>query len=145
MSDAPLDQLPVEFLCRVEFDTASPPPAYLAGAPTGTRVIVTAAGGRFEGPRLSGAVVPPGGDWATACPDGSMRLDVRSLWRTDDGADVLVTYTGIGVPGPDGLELRTAPRFETGDERYAWLNHVQAVGLGRLAPPGVVYDLYQLL
>jgi len=28
----------------------------------------------------------------------------------------------------------TSPRFETGDERYAWVNHVIAVAEGRVLP-----------
>ncbi len=35
--------------------------------------------------------------------------------------------------------------FETGDERYAWLNDIQAVGVGKTVPGGVEYDVYQLL
>ena len=35
--------------------------------------------------------------------------------------------------------------FETGDERYAWLNNIQAVGIGGLDGTDVVYDIYELL
>lgn len=35
--------------------------------------------------------------------------------------------------------------FETGDERYAWLNDIQAVGVGKTVPGGGEYDVYQLL
>ena len=140
----PLTELPVDFLCRVEFDTSSTPVVFIRGGPEGTRVRVSATSGRFEGPRLRGEVVPPGGDWATAAADGSSRVDGRTLWRTDDGAEIVVTYNGVGVTGNDSCKLRTAPRFQTGDDRYAWLNLVQAVGRGRMEPPGVVYDLYTL-
>ena len=68
------------------------------------------------------------------------------MLKTHDGAEILATYTGIGQTQPDGnLEIRTAPLFETGDERYVWLNDVQAVGVGRTVPGGVTYDLYQLM
>ncbi|RTL67945.1 MAG: DUF3237 family protein [Pseudonocardiaceae bacterium] len=30
------------------------------------------------------------------------------------------------------LTIYVAPRFETGDERHGWLNHVQAIGKGTL-------------
>jgi len=43
-----------------------------------------------------------------------------------------MTYGGVGLDG--GARLRTAPRFETGDERYLWLNALQAVGLGSPLP-----------
>jgi hypothetical protein len=37
-----------------------------------------------------------------------------------------------------------APLFETGDERYAWLNSIQAVGIGTAGAEGVDYDIYAL-
>ena len=57
-----------------------------------------------------------------------------------------MTYQGIGTPQGDGtLSARTAPMFETGSERYAWLNDVQAVGIGALEGDDVNYDVYRLL
>ena len=44
--------------------------------------------------------------------------------------------------GPDRYCFRTNPLFETGDERYAWLNHVVAVGKGRTGDNGVIYDVF---
>ena len=69
---------------------------------------------------MKGTVKGPGGDWVTSRPDGSALLDVRLLLETDDGAVILMQYKGILTEG--GARLRTAPLFETGDERYAWLN-----------------------
>ena len=42
------------------------------------------------------------------------------------------------------LQLRTAPLFEAGDERYAWLNTVQAVGIGTSKSGSVSYQVYAL-
>ena len=68
-----------------------------------------------------------------------MRLNLR----TDDGADIFISYTGIGTPDGDGLfNIRTAPTFQTGDPRYAWLNNALGVGIGKSNPTGVVYDIY---
>ena len=40
----------------------------------------------------------------------------------------------------------TAPTFQTGDERYAWLNKIQAVGAGYLGEDGVLtYSLYEVV
>ncbi|MGI9264476.1 MAG: DUF3237 family protein, partial [Gammaproteobacteria bacterium] len=36
----------------------------------------------------------------------------------------------------------TQPRFETGDERYAWLNRLVAVAQGKVVPGGVAYDVF---
>ena len=70
----------------------------------------------------------------TVRADGSMKVDVRLVLRTHDGADILMTYSGIATRDGDAMRtVRTAPLFETGDERYSWLNLVQAVAHGRPA------------
>jgi len=145
MSDpADVSALPVEFLGTLRASTESIP-AIAVGGPGGTRVTVTVTDVTFEGPRVS-AVGPEGvaaADWALVRSDGTIVLDVRLNLRTTDDADIYVTYTGIGVPDADGaMSIRTAPLFETGDERYAWLNNVQAVGIGRVTETGVEYDVY---
>ncbi len=135
----PAPELHPLFTMKVDTSMAS----LMGGVPGGgTRAIVSAGGGTFEGERLRGSLHGPGGDWAVVRPDGSMRLDVRVLLRTDDGADILMTYLGVGGPGG----LRTAPLFETGDERYAWLNDVQAVATGVVADDlsSVTYDVYEV-
>ena len=112
--------------------------------PQGTRTIVQVVGGRFEGPRLKGSVRTPAGDWITNRADGSYRLDVRLTLKTDDGAVILVTYNGIGQTTSAGASLRIAPLFETGDSRYVWLTHLQAVGVGERIGTTVKYDIYAL-
>jgi hypothetical protein len=112
--------------------------------PQGTRTIVPVVGGRFEGPRLKASVEGPAGDWITNRPDGTYRLDVRFTLRTDDGALILVTYNGIGQAMGTGASLRTAPLFETGDPRYAWLTRLQAIGVGERVGTTVKYEIYAL-
>ena len=133
--------LPVEHLFDLHLDGEIA--SLIPECPAGTRATVQVHGGTFRGPRLNGTVVGPGADWATVRADGSIRIDVRLLLRTDDGADIYMTYTGVGLDM--GAQLRTAPLFETGDERYAWLNKVQAVGTGSSADGSVVdYQVYAL-
>ena len=43
-----------------------------------------------------------------------------------------------------GAPVYATPRFETGDERYRWLNRVQAVGKGVLHGSTLTYELYEL-
>ncbi len=132
--------LPVEFLFSLTANTDTS--GIIARGPTGTRVIVDASTGTFEGPKMKGVVKGPGGDWLTIRPDGVWHLDVRVLLETDDGATILMQYTGIGVDG--GANIRTTPLFETGDERYVWLNSVQAVAHGSVGDGNVTYDVYAL-
>jgi hypothetical protein len=42
--------------------------------------------------------------------------------------------------------FRVAPVFETGAERYAWLNKILAVGVGERLPPNMVrYSIFEIL
>lgn len=112
------------------------------GGPFGNRVIAGISEGRWDGERLRGNIVGPGGDWAMPGPGGAMLLDVRQVVETDDGAVVYVTYRGRADRGRGTYTI--APTFETSDERYAWLNLVQAVGKGRLVEGRIVYDVYEV-
>lgn len=107
------------------------------------RVIGAIAHGRWDGERLSGDIVQPGGDWAIPSRDGQiMLLDVRQTLLTDDGALVYVTYQGRCDRGRGTYTV--APTFETDDERYDWLNGVQAVGQGRSDGDDIVYAMYEV-
>ena len=134
-------------------------PMRIGAGPTGSRVLVDVVGGLVEGPRIRGTLKGAGGDWALVASDGFSRLDVRIQIETDDGAFVYVQYHGLlelnatvkaAMKESGGTEyadqyFRTAPRFETGDERYAWLNQSVFVGEGRLIPEsGVEYRVYRL-
>jgi len=72
-----------------------------------------------------------------AGPEGTGTVDVRATLQTDDGAIIFVQYNGR-LDASQGLQFPmtayVAPLFETGDERYAWLNRIQAVG------KGIVYE-----
>ncbi len=46
--------------------------------------------------------------------------------------------------GLDPAVVYSAPLFETGDERYAWLNRIQAVVKGVISGTRVTYDIYEL-
>jgi hypothetical protein len=146
MSDS--TSLPARHIFSIEANVGTPPAQVVAG-PTGTRVIVSVSEGTFKGDRLSGTVAEgAGGDFAVFRPDGSLRLDVRLTLVTDDGARIYVTYNGVGTPNADGtLALRTAPTFEAPEGPHAWLNNVQAVGIGESNPAGgtLRYDVYELL
>ena len=136
--------------------TLSPASQPVGRGPVGERMIAEVTGGTFEGPRLKGEILTCGGDWILTGDDGFGRLDVRLTMKTDDGAHIYVQYGGLlefnekvqaAFADGSGTEygdayFMTQPRFETGDERYAWLNQLVAVGQGRLLPGGVAYDVY---
>jgi hypothetical protein len=140
-----LTSLPVRHILTLEgtLDTA-----HVITAPNGLRVAVAVREGTIRGERINGAVAPGvGGDFPLFRPDGSLRLDVRLVIITDDGVRIYVTYLGVGVPDASGgLTLRTAPTFEAPEGNYAWLNNVQAIGLGNSSPATgeLRYDIYEV-
>jgi len=140
----PLDSLPVEFLFRMEAKIGSV--TSVSPGPQGSRLVLGVAGGTFQGPKLEGNLLAgPGSEWATRRPDGTIKADVRLVLETNDGASILMTYNGIASEREGKSRVITGPLFETGDERYTWLNEIQAVGLGEPIESGVAYDVYRVL
>lgn len=137
----------VELVPLCTFTAIVKPPLMVGEGPAGTRMIIEVERVRIEGERLSGgAEGGPSGDWVVIGPGGVATLDVRFTFTTDDGALVYVQYGGRMDTAPPREErvIHVAPRFETSDPRYAWLNRVQAVGKGGFTPEGVVYELYEV-
>lgn len=112
------------------------------GIDSGLAIYNVPGGGWVKGPKINGELLAPGADWLNVMPGGSLRLDVRATIKTDDGALVYITYNGVISQTPevgerfmageamkaDDMYFLTAPTFRTSAEKYAWLNHVQAVG-----------------
>jgi hypothetical protein len=135
------------------------PPVAVGRGPLGTRTIFDVVGGHAEGPRLRGTFLASGADWILVDEGGVGRLDVRGTLATDDGAHVYIQYHGVlemnekvlgalskGEPTDYGDSyFMTQPRFETGDERYAWLNKLVTVAEGRVLPNAVEYRVYALV
>ena len=118
----------------------------LGETPFSRRVIGSIADGRWEGERIKGSMIGAGGDWAIPTAGHIMLLDVRQLVETDDGALVYLTYGGrLDLANrANGLHAMVGANFETGDERYAWLNGIQAVGQGRSIGDQVVYEMFEV-
>ena len=115
----------------------------LGSTPRGKLSIFPVTGGSFEGDRLRGKVLPGGGDWVTAMPDGTFELDLRVTLETDEGA--LVHMTLSGVRDDANNYFRTLPRFETAAPKYEFLNRMLAVGIGEIHPDGPVHAIEELL
>jgi len=139
------NQIDVEHLFTLTADVGDFSHALIAKGPAGTRLVAPVAGGSFEGPNIRGTIVPPGGDWVYARANRVIKVDVRLQLVTDDDEHILMQYQGIGHPQPDGTtQIRTAPLFETGAQKYAYLNDLQAVGIGTAEGDLVTYEIYRL-
>jgi len=130
----------------------------IGSTPAGGRRIVPISGGTFSGERLNGKVLPGGHDWVLDRSDGVMQIDVRLVLETDDDVLIYLNYqgrliaaaevkakiaTGANLNGLD-WSLTTVAKFECGDEQYAWLNDVIAVGIGAGSAFAPSYQIYQI-
>ena len=153
-AEGPTVSIETEYLGTLEAQFASDPPQAV-----GARIIVNVTGGTIQGPKINGTLVEPSGDWLMPMPDGSLRLDVRSTIKTNDGEFILVEYNGV-IVSPKEVSDRfskgevitakdeyflTAPRFTTASKNYDWLNKIQAVGkMVTISQKGVKYDLFMV-
>lgn len=131
----------------------------LGNSPLGLRRLDRLDKGHFRGPRIAAEIVPGGVDCLLGGVDGALRPDVRLLLQLEDGCPMLITYRGVRHGSADVMQqiargeqvpldsyyLRTALSFETASERYAWLNRIVAVGVGRREPGAAVYDVFEIL
>lgn len=152
------DQLAWEPLFALYLDVAYARAQKIGATPYGGRGIYPVDGGRFEGPRLKGVVLPGGVDWVLRRSDDATMIDVRLGLRTEDGADIAMSYTGLLWLSDAGRRqqrqdepvdyretyIRTTPRFETGDPRYLWINRVIAVANGGLDRGGPTYRVFAI-
>ena len=130
----------------------------LGETPQGRRRIIGITGGRFSGERLSGRVLPGGADWQLIRPDGVADLDARYTLETSDGALIYVRNRGYRHGSPEVIRklasgeavdpslyyMRTTPRFETGDPRYAWLNRIICVASGARRRTAVDLEVFEV-
>jgi hypothetical protein len=140
MHDMPIELVP---LCEVDVTLAEP--ILVGEGPAGLRLVGEVIAARATG-RLTGSLKGnAAADWLVV--HGAVAsLDVRVTMETDDGAVVFAQYNGR-MDMSEGLGAKpvyVAPRFETGDPRYAWLNLVQAVGKGRLDGTKLHYEWYEV-
>jgi hypothetical protein len=131
----PIDLVP---LCTATVslgETHNVSPTLVVGEITAVEV----AGERLQATLRS----PAAADWLEVSPQGYGVVDVRLTLETGDGALVHVDYNGR--LSFETMTALAAPTFHTGDERYLWLNAVQAVGKGTFTAPGtLVYEMYEL-
>ena len=114
-------------------------------------------GGVIDGPKLHGEVLPGGGDWllagATAsdgwtcgrlCAPTTVCSSTTRRAASQDPCRRTRRLAAGEVLSFDETYVRTTTKFETADERYAWLNEVVAVGYNILSPNHIDYRIYRV-
>jgi hypothetical protein len=152
LAEGPTVSVETAYLGTLELQVASP-------QAVGQRMVFNIPGGTIKGPKISGTIVEPSGDWATPMPDGSLRLDVRATIKTDEGEFILIEYNGMIVAPKEvsdrmmkGEEVTykdeyflSAPRFTTASKTYDWLNKTQAIGkMVTLKGGNLKYDIFSV-
>jgi hypothetical protein len=126
--------------------------------PYGERRVINILGGRVEGGRLSGTILPGGADWQLIRADGAAHIEARYTIRADGGGDILVASEGLRHGPPEVLAalmrgdnvdpalyyFRTVMRFETGEKRLDWLNRILALARGAREKNAVLLDVYEV-
>jgi Protein of unknown function (DUF3237) len=150
----------LELTHEFSFWAALKPPVDLGTGPLGRRTYFEVTDGAATGKRFNATAFGGGGDWILIGPDNYARLDVRLQFKTNDDALVYIQYFGLlelnakvsevmasgGSTTYQDQYFRTTPRLETGDERYAWMNHSLFVARGHLVEgPKVEYEVYRVL
>ncbi len=124
----------------------------------GDRFFVEILEGKIFGPRLKGIVLPGGGDWAHARPDGTLDFDARYNLQLDDGSIVYLQNRGFRwgsadvmarmsrreeVPAND-YYMRVSPSFEVAQGPHDWLAKHMFVGVGDKVPEGNFIHYYMV-
>jgi hypothetical protein len=145
MSESAVKLTPFIIL-EVEVDNA----IEIGQVPAGFRRVVPITGGRFEGERMRGTVLPGGADWNFYREsDSTIHIWARYTLKTDDGVLIGIINEGIIHANADAAlkvitaaplapgetwHSRTRPVFEAPQGRYAWLNAAVFVGELRYPP-----------
>lgn len=132
-------------------------PIPIGNAPFGRRDVFPILGGRVWGEKLQGELLPFGGEFQLTDASGIFRIDVRTIIKTNDDAQIFLHYTGVAnFTGETGKQVAkrgqsefgeayfvSRPQFETDHEKYNWLNDTVCVAEGRAASLNTVeYKVY---
>lgn len=128
LTDLPLVPPRTEFVYEAVVEIA--PLVPLGDSPLGERRIVPITGGRFQGPRIRGTVLPGGADRQLVRKDGVRQLDALYEMQAEDGAILTVRNQVLIDPGRDGTpDHRFSNIAVTAPEGpHAWLNRLVLVG-----------------
>ena len=149
---APAPSLTYAFSARVE--VAAP---VEQGEIDGARKrFIPITGGTITGPRLSGTVLPGGGDWQAIHAGGVTKVEARYFLKAADGAVIGIHNVGVRVASPEVTDriargekvdpgsyyFRSAASFDPPPGAHQWLRTKVLVGRGIRMPDHVVIDFY---
>lgn len=125
----------------------------------GHRKIIPITGGTLHGPGIEGRILPGGADWQIVRPDGVVEVSARYTAEIAGRGLLYIVNEGIRRATPEIMArlnagesldeslyyFRTAPRFETAIQEYAWLMESIFVGTARRNPNYVRVRFWKVL
>jgi hypothetical protein len=113
----------------------------IGNSPRGQRTVIPITGGSFEGPNIKGTVDNLGADWIWNDSKGIAHPDTRYGLTTNDGAHIFIQT--FGSSQSNGL-IYLHGLFETGSDKYWYLNNVVAVGILKAGTGTVTIDMWTI-
>ena len=147
---------PLEWVFSVKATLAAP---IEKGTINGLRKrFIAITGGDVSGPKLTGTVLPGGGDWQAIHADGRTELDARYALKASDGTVIGVTNPGLRVASPEIIKrisagedvdpslyyFRTTPQFEVAAGPHDWLSRAVFVARGVRKPDHVLIEFFRV-
>lgn len=143
----------LQYLATLTVEVA---PAVEVGlTPDGVRRIIPITGGKVEGPKLRGRILPAGADFQVLKSDTLTELQANYAIETDTGERIYVTNFGLRsgsaediaklvrqepVPA-DRIYFRCTPRMQS-EGAWGWLAGRILLGSGERRPDAVLLDLF---
>ena len=136
-------------LGTLTLETASDRLFMLGSTPAGNRIVQEIKSAELVGDRIKASMKGlAAADWLSVNADGLALFDIRMTLETADGALLYLSYTAKAdwSAGLGKGDIYAVAQFETGDDRYRWLNTIQIVGKGGVGAGGsVAYEWYELV
>jgi len=156
----PMDLPPVEVEKLFYIEVTCGPEIPIGDVGKGELNIYPIVSGYLEGEKLRGEVVNFGADWNyMQHSNGIDIISTRYLLKTDDGAFISLTTSGICIESPEQIEMEMKGEFvdpttyyfrqhlffETGAEKYKWMNGMVAFAVIGFKTTGeICYDAYMV-
>ena len=151
-----MPEIKTEFLFTIALEVEV---SNLGDTPYGSRRIFRLNTGSFEGPKLKGMVLPGGGGWSLMRRDDVLEFETRLTLETDDKAQIYMSWKGLRhgpkevidrlnrgeSVDPGTYYFRGTPYFETGSEKYAWMNRICSIASGSRTASGRTLQVFQVL
>ena len=144
----------LEKLVRLEVEVGAP--TTVGETPDGDRKLIPILGGRFEGEKLNGKILPGGADFLLTRKDDTSVLDARYVLETTDGVKIYAEDSGYRHGPPEVMQRlargetvdpadyysRSRMKLSTANTRYAWVNNLLVIGSGMRLGQRVLIDLF---